>query len=312
MIDVSVVIVNYNQFSLLDNCLNSIVKHTQEINYEIIVVDNNSSEGDVSKITSKYQKVKLIQNKTNNRFSLANNQGIELALGKYVLLLNNDTLFIENTILIMKEEIEKYNEPVLIGCKLLNSDYSHQPSVVDFDTIGNLVGEYYFLAKVLPKVRFLNKYFLSLTSEDKQCEVDVVKGAFMFGRKADFINQNMLDVNFFFYNEENDYCFRFKLSGGKVIYSPNTSIIHLGGGSSNEMYGWFVIKNLSLSKIKFFQKHFKGIKFLVAVFIHYSGYLIRVPIYLLGGIFTLKVNLIRKAYYYFRTIFLYPKNIMIN
>jgi GT2 family glycosyltransferase len=307
MIDVSIIIVNYNQFEILDNCLKSIYKYTKSVNFEIIVVDNNSSEGDVEVVTKNYNSVIVIKNKTNNRYSLANNQGIEVAKGEFILLLNNDTLFIEDTLSELVKTIKLYNEPVLLGCKLLNSDLTHQQSVVDFDTISNLIGEYFFIYKLFPKSRLFNKFHLSITAENTFKEVDVIKGALIFGRTIDFRKLNGFDTRFFFFNEENEFCYRFKQLGGKIYYNPDTSIIHLGGSTTEKMV-WFKIRNHSVSKIQYFQKYFRGIRFFIAITIHYSGFALRVPLYLIGSVFTLNKNLLFKSFYYFKSLFIYPKN----
>lgn len=308
MVKVSIIIVNYNQFKILDDCLRSICEYTKGVTFEIIVVDNNSSEGNIEEITQKYSSVILIKNLTNNRYSKANNQGIEIAKGEYILLLNNDTLFIEDTVSKVITFIESISNKVFIGCKLLNSDLTHQPSVVDFDSILNLLGEYFFLYKIYPKSKLFNKFHLSLTSQDETIEVDVVKGAFIFGRSKDFLALNGFDTKFYFFNEENEFFYRAKNYGAKVIYYPETSIIHLGGSTTEKMV-WFKIRNHSVSKIQYFQKYFKGFKFFAAVSIHYLGFAIRVPLYLIMGLFLLNGNLIYKSLYYFKAIFIYPKNL---
>lgn len=306
MVDVSIIIVNYNAAGMLKECIDSIINCTSEVTYEIIVVDNNSSDADLNEIFSGYSNIKLIINKKNKGYSTANNQGLEKAKGKYTLFLNNDTLFIENTLL----KILKYADlkgKLFVGCKLLNKDRSHQISVVDFDTLMNLFGENSFLYKLFPESKLLNKYNLHYSNPDKITEVDAVKGAFIFGVTNDFKELNGFDERFFFYNEENDLCYRFKQSGGKIIYFPVTSIIHLGGATTDTML-WFRFKNQSIAKIQFFQKHWKGFNFTIAILIHYFGIFLRVPLYALGGILTFNSFLLKKSWYYFKTVFIYPGN----
>ena len=124
--DISIIIVSYNNFQLLENCIRSIEYFTKKNSYEVIVVDNNSNEGDVSKLLTSHQNTILIQNSSNLGFGAANNQGIQIAKGKYCLFLNNDTEFLEDSIYKVIEFYEKNNKRVLLGCKLLNSDKTHQ------------------------------------------------------------------------------------------------------------------------------------------------------------------------------------------
>ena len=143
--DVSIIIISYNNFNLLEQCIKSVQKFTRKNTYEIIIIDNNSTEGDVSKLLNKYNDIKLIQNKKNVGFASANNQGIGIAKGKYFLLLNNDTEFIEDSISKVFEYYENNNQKMFIGPELLNSDKTHQNSIVDFDGIANLFGAASFL-----------------------------------------------------------------------------------------------------------------------------------------------------------------------
>ncbi|MCU0365567.1 MAG: hypothetical protein MUE93_07900, partial [Ignavibacteriaceae bacterium] len=115
------------------------------------------------------------------------------------------------------------------------------------------------------------------------------------------------DERFFFYMDDTDLCYRHKQNNGKVIYFPETSIIHLKG-KSVKGESWFKNKHQSISTIKFFQKHFFGLEFLLMLIFHYIGLLLRFPLFILGGMFTLNKNLFIRGIYYARLIFLYPAN----
>lgn len=131
-IDISIIIVSYNNFDILKQCLNSIYKFTSKISFEIIIVDNNSSEKGLTKIVDGYSELKLIRNKENKGFSKANNQGLELAQGRYILFLNNDTELIEDVLYKLVEFSDSSELDYLIGVKLLNTDFTLQHSIVDF------------------------------------------------------------------------------------------------------------------------------------------------------------------------------------
>jgi hypothetical protein len=306
-LDVSVVIVNYNAPDLLDKCLFSIIRLTTGLVFEIIVVDNNSTEGDVEQIISKYHDVIIIKNEKNIGFAAANNIGFKNAKGKYILILNNDTVFHENTIKILFDYSEKLNHEVFIGCKLLNADGSNQISVVEFDTISTSFGENFFLYKLFPKTKFFNRFYLNYKQIDKPTEVDVVKGAFIFCSAFAIKKLNGFDTRFFFFGEETDLCYRFKKNGGRVFYYPGTSIYHVGGATTDKNL-WFKFKNQSIAKIKIYQKHYSGLESFALKAFHFVGIILRVPLYFLAGVLTFNKSLLIKSYFYCRTLFIYPPN----
>jgi len=310
-IDVSVVIVNYNSFDLLRNCLSTVIKHTRNVNYEIIAVDNNSTEGEVDTITNEFENIILIKNSTNEGFGAANNKGLTIAKGKYVLFLNNDTIFFENSIKKVFDFAETLNENSIIGCILLNEDKSLQYSVYDFPSLLNVFTSNFFLYSLFPKSKLFNKYHLMNRKINETTEVDVVTGAFLFGTKEKLKEIGGFDERFFFYNEETDLCYRFKQNGGKIFYYPKTAITHLKGGTAKKS-GWFAYKNQSLSTIKFFQKHFSRFNLIVALILHYIGIFIRIPIFLLIGFLILNRDLLIRSYYYLKLLVLYPKNHFTN
>jgi len=304
---ISIVIVNYNGFNLLHNCIKTLQENHSNLDYEIIVVDNKSTEGDVADTVKDFERVVLIKSDRNLGFAIGNNLGLKYAKGEYIAYLNNDTIFIESTLNKIADFIENLNEKnVIVGCKLKNQDLSHQECIADFDTPWNIFSEAFFLYKVFPKVKRLNKYYQNFLDLHEVTDVDIVKGAFMFMRKEDALKLGGFDESFFFYSEEVDLCYRFKEAGGRVIYYPLTSLIHLGGGTTINL-PWFKFKQQTLSKMQFYQKHYSGIKFKCIVSFHYSGVLIRVPLYIIGGIILFKPHLMKKGYFYLRQMFVVPK-----
>ncbi|MFO7525322.1 MAG: glycosyltransferase family 2 protein [Ignavibacteriaceae bacterium] len=306
-VDVTIIIVNFNAFKLLKDCLNTLYEFTSQINYEVILIDNNSTTGDISKRFGNNKNLKIIKNKKNKGFGAANNQGLELAQGKYVLFLNNDTKFFENTIKKVFDFAETITKPVIIGCKLLNNDKTLQHSVYDFPSLQNIFTSNFFLYALFPKSKSFNKYHLMNQKLNVIKKVDVVTGAFMFCSLDAIKNLGGFDERFFFYNEETDLCFRFVRSGGEVYYYPETALIHLKGGTANKT-SWFSIKNQSVSTIKFFQKHFNGYNKLLAITIHYFGLIIRIPAFFVSGLFTLNSKLIKRSFFSIKLLFIYPVN----
>jgi len=272
------------------------------------VVDNNSTDGDIEVITNKFKNVMLIKNEKNEGFAKANNKGSEVAKGKYLLLLNNDVEFFQNSIKDIFDFKEKSEGDQLIGCKLLNKDYSIQTSVHSFPTVLNVFGANLFLYKMFPNSSDFNKNYImkkAIEEPTNIIEVEALFGAFLFLLKKSFIKLGGFDENFHFYHEDTDFCFRFKKEIGKVIYFKSTAIVHYGGGTSRQ-YLWFHYKNRSLSLLKYMKKHFSTGSFLLAAFFHYLGLLIRFPINLLIGIVTLDKEMILKSFYLFRCLFVIP------
>lgn len=306
-IHVSIIIVNYNSTPLLKNCLDTVEKFTTGINFEIVVVDNNSTTGDVDELLEFHDRITLIKNDVNRGFGAANNQGVEVAKGKYVLLLNNDTILFENSIKKVFDFAETLEGNEIIGCKLLNEDKSVQKSVYDFPTLLNVFTSNLFLYLLFPNSKYFNKYHLMNKGISWITEVDVVTGAFIFMSRKRFEELGGFDERFFFYMEDTDLCYRHRKVGGKVIYLPDISIIHLKGKSAKGE-SWFKNKHQSFSTIKFFQKHFFSLEFLLMLIFHYIGLLLRIPLFILSGLFTLNKKLIIRGFYYSRLIFLYPAN----
>lgn len=308
MIDVSIIIVSYNSFELLKNCLLTLFEYSSGFIFEVIIVDNNSSEGNIDDIVKEYENVALIKNQTNLGFSKANNIGLSVAKGKYILFLNNDVYFFENSIKKVLDFAKKQPDKTFIGCKLLNTDKSWQASTANFPSGLNSFSANFFLYLLFPNSKALNKYYLQKREVKEPVVVDYVLGAFLFGERETLLKLKGFDERFFFYAEDIDLCYRLKLIDGKTIYYPLTSVIHVGGASVKSKQ-WFKFKNKSLSELQFFQKHKRGIEFFIGVLSYFLGNLIRIPITALIGIIKFDKNLIIRSFYHFRLLFVYPKNV---
>lgn len=256
-IDLSIIIVNYNVKEFILNAIQSIYKAKNNLNIEIIVVDNNSSDGSPEIIKNTFPEVKVIPNKANLGFAKANNQGIKIAQGKYLLLLNPDTIVQEDTFTTLIDFLEKHPDAGMCGCKILNPDGSLQlacrrsyPSLwVAFTKITGL-------SNLFPKSKLFGKYNLTYLDENQTYEVDAISGSFMFLRKEVIDKVKGLDEDFFMYGEDLDFCYRIKQAGYKIYYVHNTSIIHYKGEST---------KRSNIDEIKHFygamqifvKKHYK-------------------------------------------------------
>lgn len=233
MIELSIIIVNYNVKEFLSNLLDSIRKAVKKIPYEIIVVDNASDDGSVDLIKKKYSKVKLIANKTNVGFGSANNQAMKIAKGKYFLLINPDTIVREDTFSKMLEFFQNTSNAGIAGCKVLNANGSLQLACRrsfpgPWTSFTKVMG----LSKLFPNSKLFARYNLTYLNPNRTYEVDAVSGAFMMIRKEIYDKIGGFDENFFMYGEDLDLCYRAQKLGSAVYYVHNAEIIHYKGEST--------------------------------------------------------------------------------
>lgn len=311
MVDVSIIIVNYNTSALLKACIESIYHFTKDISFEIIVVDNASDDFNYEEFVKLFPKVKFIVNEQNLGFASGNNVALSHVKGKYILFLNNDTLLINNVIKNVFEFAESYTQSVFVGVQLLNKDLTKQESVVEFPSVWNGFTENFFLYKLFPKSKVFNKYYQNEINLNQPTEVDVIRGAFMFCPTEEIKKLDGFDSRFFFYSEETDLCYRFKKNGGKIFFLPNEKIIHYGGVATDKNL-WFKFKNQTIGKIQFYQKHFSGFRFIVAMKIHFVGLFLRGLLNSILGLLLLNKNIFMKGFYFFKQMFVYPKNVFKN
>ncbi|MFA7326318.1 MAG: glycosyltransferase [Candidatus Kapaibacterium sp.] len=235
-IDISIVIVNYNVKDFLSQCISSIHKSTTNLRYEIIVVDNASTDGsevifgEQSKSEDNFY---YIYSKSNLGFGKANNLGFNEAKGKYTLILNPDTLLEPDTLQVMYDYMESNPDIGTSGCKVLNLDGTFQSACRrGFPTPWASFCKLFGLQRLFPKSKLFAKYNLSYLNEDDTNDIDALIGAFMFTR-TDVLKQiNGFDESFFMYGEDLDLCYRIKQAGYRVTYYPKTTITHFKGESS--------------------------------------------------------------------------------
>lgn len=257
MIDVSIIIVNYNTKDLILQCLQSIFEHTIDISFEVIVVDNASNDGSCDSIKEKFPQVNLVSSENNLGFGKANNLGARLASGTFLFLLNSDTLLIENSIKILIDFFDKSNDHTIavVGCKLLDLNKKPHISYGNFPSIYQEIFEY-GLFKIFKKY-YREKLSPSIIDNSTEIKnVDYIIGADMFFKKSVFDSISGFDEDFFLYYEETEICFRLKKLGYKIVWNPNTSIIHYLGssGKSDEKFNYWIFEQLQRSKNLYYKK----------------------------------------------------------
>ncbi len=231
--DISIIIVNYNVREFLNNALGSLYKAVQKFQSEIFVVDNASDDGSVELIQKNFPLVKLIANSNNAGFAKANNQALKQSSGKYILLINPDTIIQEDSINKLISFLEKNTHVGMAGCKILNPDGSLQlPCRRSFPAPWVAFTKTFGLSTLFPKSKLFARYNLTYLDENETYEVDAISGSFMMIRREVYEKIGGLDESFFMYGEDLDWCFRVSRAGWKVYYVPITSIIHYKGEST--------------------------------------------------------------------------------
>ena len=282
-IDVSIIIVNWNTKHLLCNCVSSIYENNDDLKSEIIVVDNASSDGSAEVIRLKFKEIKLIANMENRGFAAANNQGIAASKGRYILLLNSDTLIFDDSIRRLIAFADLHREAGVVGCKILNHDKTSQSTCFMFPSIVNMFFSACYLNKLFRKNHLFGRERMTWWDRDDQRQVDVVSGCFMLVRRQAIEQVGMMDERFFMYAEETDWCYRFKRSGWAVIFTPIGQIIHLGGQSTQKVKSNMLIQ-LRLSILKFMDKHHGWFKHKIACCLTILFFAIRIPVWFIIGL----------------------------
>jgi GT2 family glycosyltransferase len=262
-----------------------------EDNHELIVVDNGSVDGTVQKITGLFPGVKLIENKHNAGFSEANNQGFEIAGGKYILLLNPDAKLINHDIAKALNFL-KSQPQTIIGPRILNPDGSLQQSVIPVASALSILTEAFFLS-----------YLLRQDTETLlKKENYALSGACLLMNREIYNDLKGLDKDLF-WMEDVDFCVRAKKNGINLHYFKEWEIIHLMGQSGKKNYK-VSIANQLISKLKYFKKREMHADFVFSVVFTQVHILLRIPLFLLLSVFGRKYRLKFLAYCYTQTLFL--------
>ncbi|MEP4147474.1 MAG: glycosyltransferase family 2 protein [Halioglobus sp.] len=232
--DLSIIIVNWNTRDMLRDCLNSIPEKNKDLSVETIVIDNASQDGSATMVSTEFPQAKLIQNTDNLGFGTATNQGMRMATGRYLLLLNSDTL-VHGDVLADSVHYMAANSSVgMMGCKVLNEDGSVQMTCSRFPGFMNLVLQTLGLNR-LGRPRWLQRYQMLDWDRSDEREVEVISGCYLMTRRETVNQIGMLDEAFFLYGEETDWCRRCAEGGWKLVFTPVGCITHLGSGSISKL-----------------------------------------------------------------------------
>ena len=253
MPDLSIVIVNWNVRDLLHRCLRSILVNSPTCTLEIIVVDNGSSDDSVKMVRAEFPNVHLIANAENRGFPAANNQGLAIAQGRYVLLLNPDTEIVGGALATLVAFADVHPDVGIVGPQLLYPDGSVQSSRRRFPTLATGFLESTWLERYAPR-HLLERYEFLDQPNDVTQDVDWLYGAALLARREAVEQVGPLDEGFFMYSEEMDWCHRFRDAGWRVVYLPAAQIVHHEGKSSEQVIAARHI-HFQTSKVRYFRKY---------------------------------------------------------
>ncbi|MDD4995498.1 MAG: glycosyltransferase family 2 protein [Patescibacteria group bacterium] len=227
----SVIIVSWNVKNLLKACLASIVSYSQDVEYEIIVVDNNSHDGTAEMVRSEFPNVKIITNDFNAGFSRANNMGLAKAAGDHVLFMNPDMEFTENTLIKMRAFIDSHPDVFIATTTLTYGDGTRQNNIKrlpDFWSQALIMLKLHHLFSWLPAIKnYLAKDF----DYSVEQPVENIMGAFVYSRSREFRQFGSWNEKFPLWWEDVDLCKRAALAGKKIFYTPSTRVVHHEGRS---------------------------------------------------------------------------------
>jgi GT2 family glycosyltransferase len=276
--ELSVIIVNYNVKHFLEQCLRSVQKASRNMTVELFVVDNNSVDSSCTMLRTKFPEITLIENKQNLGFAVANNQAIRKASGKYILLLNPDTVIEEDTLDKCVRFMNDHPDAGALGVKMIDGKGRFLPeSKRSLPTPMVAFYKIFGLSRLFPRSRIFSRYHLGYLDRDQIHQVDVLPGAFMMLRREALDHTGFLDEDYFMYGEDVDISFRMSKEGYKNYYYPETTIIHYKGESTRKGSLNYVVTFYN-AMIIFARKHFspkmaKSYAFLINLAIYFRAFL---------------------------------------
>ena len=233
---VSVIIINYNTFRLTSDCIRSVIQYTKGVSFEIILVDNASTERDATDFLAEFPMITLVKSPTNSGFAGGNNLGIAASKGEFILLLNSDTILTEDSISLSVQKMESDPTIGVLGCRMVYPDGKVQYTARRFRSIGwELQDLFRFIPMTMSyqnrSQQMMGKYF----RHDKDAWCDWVNGAFFLLRKQvlDKLPGKKLDDRFFMYGEDHLWCEQVRKAGYRVFFFAGTTIIHINSGSTD-------------------------------------------------------------------------------
>ena len=266
----SVIILNYNVRYFLEQCVASVQEALSNIDGEIIVVDNNSSDDSCEMMKMRFPNVKLIENTANSGFPKGNNIGVAKAKGDYICILNPDTVLAQDTFVKILAFAEKQKNIGIVGCKLIDGTGNFLPESkrgvpIPFVALTKIFGLY----KLFPKTTLFNRYYAQHLSENETGKVDILVGAFMIMKRDLYLEIGGFDENCFMYSDDIDLSYMALKKGKSNYYFHETTVIHYKGEST--VKDGLYMKRFREAMQFFYKKHFKS-SFIFDVFMKIGAF----------------------------------------
>jgi N-acetylglucosaminyl-diphospho-decaprenol L-rhamnosyltransferase len=257
-IKLTIIIVSFNTCILLKRCIESIFHYPPSASYEVIIVDNASSDDSPGMVHSSFPQVKLLRSAENVGFAAANNQALQVSSGECILFLNSDTEIFPGSIEPLLRHFEAHPETGIVGPTQQFENGTAYPTICPSPDLSFVFLNHTGLRNKFYRNRWFNKYrFLweMAQTAGKPIEVDWLSGASLMVRRQVLEEVGFFDENYFFYMEETDLCERAKKAGWKVHFVPEARIIHHGGQSTGKAKSGLLTLSAAISEIYFFKKH---------------------------------------------------------
>jgi GT2 family glycosyltransferase len=262
------------------------------LSFEVLVVDNASSDGTFEMLKNEFPQVNAIFSKENLGFAKANNLAIKEAKGKYIFLLNPDTILLDENFEKLIDFAQKNPDVGAIGPKVLNSDLTIQHQCKrGFPTPWNIFCYLSGLAKIFPKSKIFAGYLLTYLDTEKIQEVDSLSGCAMVVKREVIEKVGMMDEDYYLYGDDLDWCYRIKSAGWKVVYFPETKIIHYGGKGGTGKKPYFNIYHFYRSAFIFYKKHLARKYFFLINWLVYLGIFLRFLMVIIINFFKKEKNI---------------------
>lgn len=280
MPDLSICIVNTNNRDLLRDCLRSVYENTREVSFEVILVENASTDGSLEMARTEYPGVRLIANDRRLGFSENNNLAMKQANGRYFLLLNEDTYVKPGALDVLVRFMDAHPEAGAAGGTLFNPDGTVQYTGKKAPTMMAAIFISLGLQRLFPRNRYTSEYFLQKERYDEYEEVDHINGACLLVRRETVEEIGLLDERFFMAAQDVDWCLRMKEAGWKIYYIPRAGIVHYRGKSTK---GYRMVWIYHKSLFIFYNKHYAKRHTFLYNWLIYAALSMRLAVYMARG-----------------------------
>ena len=280
--DLTISIVNYNTREMLDLCLSKIISQRSPITFEVIVIDNSSSDGSVEMVKKKYPQVFLVENNTNRYFSAAHNQAFKHSTGRYFLIMNSDILITETTLPEMINFMDRYPDAGAASCIQKDQSSELWMTCWNFPTVMGVLATHWIGVHLFPNSKIRKKAAMTDWDRLSTRSVDVVEDAFMFVRRESFEKLGGYDESLLLYYTEQDICLRLKHAGWKIYHNSATWVTHYREFTSNKQSSCEIWRLRRRDMYVYFKKHHGMIAASFLYLFYFLDSLIRVPAKYIG------------------------------